>query len=125
MEMRDDDCKSSARFPPKADIRVNCRDVETIQVKDCGLYTDIRCSWMSTFYFNLHNSDGWTRDQEGQDLHGTSEAIRQALKETRALIAADVIAGRPIVMSSFVAVNNQNGVEIGRVGFAKAFSFIS
>lgn len=79
---------------------------------------------MARFYFHLNNSTGFTLDREGQELTSRVDALGQAKIETQAVIAADVKEGRPIVMSSYIIVDDEYGVEVGRVGFADAISIL-
>jgi hypothetical protein len=79
---------------------------------------------MPRFYLHLCNGDGWTHDQEGLEFSGLSQAVAVALKDVRELIAADVTEGRPVYMSSFIALGNSHGQEVGRVTYTDAASFI-
>jgi hypothetical protein len=79
---------------------------------------------MPRFYLHLRNGDGWTRDQEGLEFTGLGQAVAAALKDVRELIASDVAEGRPVYMSSFIALNNGEGQEVGRVTYTDAASFV-
>ncbi|WP_239806908.1 DUF6894 family protein [Croceicoccus hydrothermalis] len=72
---------------------------------------------MPLFYFHLSNSTGWTCDTEGRELEGVQGAREVAIQDARALIAADVLEGRAILMSSYVAIHDAEGEEVDRVGY--------
>jgi hypothetical protein len=76
------------------------------------------------FYFHLCNGDGWTHDREGMEFPRLASAVAAALKDVRGLIAADVTAGKPVFMSSFIALDNGSGQEVGRVTYTDAASFV-
>ena len=83
--------------------------------------------WIGTvpqFYFHLHNGDGWTHDREGQAHADRRTAEYQAEKEARALIAADVAAGHPVLLNSYIAVDDETGREVARVCYSEVATFV-
>ena len=74
---------------------------------------------MAHFYFHLHNGNGWTRDQEGQDFVDVRTAEHQAEREARALVGADIAAGLPVMLNSFIAVHDEGDTEVARVSFSQ------
>ena len=66
---------------------------------------------------------GWTHDHEGQELPDLRTAEYQAEREARALIAADITAGAPVRLNSYIAVDNDNGQEVLRVPFSEVATF--
>jgi hypothetical protein len=48
---------------------------------------------MPHYYFHLHNRDGVTPDEEGQELDGLGEAHSAALAGIRSLLAGEVEEG--------------------------------
>jgi hypothetical protein len=79
---------------------------------------------MARFYLHLCNGDGWTRDGEGMEFRGPAEAAAAALRDVRHLIAADVMDGRPVTMSSFIAIHDESGREVHRVLYADSARFV-
>lgn len=79
---------------------------------------------MTRFFFHLNNGTGLTLDHEGQEFPNRDAALSRAMLEVRAIIAADVRDGRAIAMSSNMIVDDEYGVEIGRVGFSDAVDII-
>jgi hypothetical protein len=79
---------------------------------------------MAHFYFHLHNGNGWLRDQAGQDLSDTRTAEHQAKVEARALVAADVVAGLPVRLNSYIEVDDAAGREVARVTYAEVAKFV-
>ena len=79
---------------------------------------------MSRYFLHLNNSDGWTYDEEGQEIDDADAALEVALREVRALLAADVVSGRPIRMSSYVAVYDEGDSEIARVRYDQAVTLV-
>jgi hypothetical protein len=79
---------------------------------------------MARFFLHLCNGDGWTHDREGLEFTGLSQAVAAALKDVRGLIATDVTEGKPVYMSSFIALDNANGQEVGRVTYTDAANFV-
>ena len=48
---------------------------------------------MPRYYFHLHNGDGVTPDEEGQELDGLGEAHSAALAGIRSILAGEVEEG--------------------------------
>ena len=48
---------------------------------------------MPHYYFHLHNGDGPTPDEEGQDLPGPAEAYAAALADIRSILASEIDDG--------------------------------
>ena len=49
---------------------------------------------MARYYFNLHNSIGFVRDEEGRELSDIETARAEAIRGARSVIAEDVLQGR-------------------------------
>jgi DNA invertase Pin-like site-specific DNA recombinase len=73
------------------------------------------------FYFHLHNSDGWTHDNEGRECEGDAVA-GEAFREARKMIAANVLVGASVLLASFIAVDDSDGQEVHRVTFREALT---
>lgn len=78
---------------------------------------------MPRFYLHLHDGDGWTHDQEGIEFPNVAAASAAALADAREIIAADITAGEPVLVESFIAVDDANGQEVYRITFGGAASF--
>jgi hypothetical protein len=77
---------------------------------------------MAKFYFHLHDGDGWTHDTEGSECQSVELARYKAMAAVRDLICGDVMAGRPIVLSDRVAVDDHRGDEVASVTFGEAIT---
>ena len=49
---------------------------------------------MPLFYFNIHNGNGLTEDEEGRELPDEGAARAEALQGIRSILAEDVRQGR-------------------------------
>jgi hypothetical protein len=75
---------------------------------------------MGRFYFHLRDGDRLIRDQEGQDLPNTSEALREALLAARELLAEAIRSGRERVPEAIV-ITDESGCAIKTVPLAAVF----
>lgn len=78
---------------------------------------------MPHYFFHLHNGEGWVHDREGRDQADLAAVERTAADEARAMIAADVADGTPILLGSFIAVDDDKGNEVARVLYDSVVSF--
>lgn len=78
---------------------------------------------MERYHFNLHERNGFVRDEEGRQLPGLAEVRAEALKGVRSLIAEDAIQGR-IDLSGKVEVLDSQGRSIFTLSFNDAVEII-
>jgi hypothetical protein len=76
------------------------------------------------YYFHLHNGEGWLHDREGRDLPNLASVDLAARQEARALVAADVAEGLPILLNSYIAVDDESGGEVARISFSEVATFV-
>lgn len=78
---------------------------------------------MPRFFFHLHGHDGLSSDLEGRDLTGIDRARPAALKEARAIIAAEVLHGI-VRLDARIDVTDERGTIVHRLPFADAVEFV-
>ena len=71
------------------------------------------------YYFNLHNSVGLIRDEEGVDLPDLDSAREEAIRNARALIADDVLKGR-LDLKAKLDILAEDGTRLFALRFADA-----
>lgn len=74
---------------------------------------------MARYYFNLDNSVGLVRDEEGRELPDLETAREEAIRGCRALIADDVLKGR-LDLAGRIEVLDENGALLFAVRYADA-----
>ena len=78
---------------------------------------------MARFFFHLYGHDGLSIDHEGRDLTGVDRAGPIAMKEARAIIAAEVLQG-VVHLDTRIEVADANGAIVHRLPFAEAIEFV-
>jgi hypothetical protein len=71
------------------------------------------------FYFDLCNGNGFTEDEEGQDLPDVGAARAQAISGARDIMAGEVKQGM-LDLSSFIEVKGERRERIFTLGFDEA-----
>ena len=74
---------------------------------------------MARYYFHLHNGDGLTPDEEGQEFAGPAEAHAAALADIRSILASEVDSGE-LDLNGRVEVHDEAGAQILVVAFSEA-----
>ncbi|MEG3148392.1 hypothetical protein U1769_00745 [Sphingomonas sp. ZT3P38] len=74
---------------------------------------------MARYYFHLHNGDGLTPDEEGQDFAGPAEAHAAALANIRSILASEVDSGA-LDLNGRLEILDEAGVQILVVAFSEA-----
>lgn len=78
---------------------------------------------MSRFFFHLYGHDGLSPDLEGRELTGIDRLGPAALKEARAIIAADVPNG-VVRLDARIVVTDERGTIVHRLAFADAIELV-
>ena len=71
---------------------------------------------MALYFFDLCNGSGFLPDEEGRQFKDADAALEMAREEVRALAAAEIAEGRPLLLGSYLVVR-RDAEEIGRVYF--------
>ena len=74
---------------------------------------------MTRYYFHLHNGDGLTPDEEGQEFSGPAEAHAAALADIRSILASEVDSGE-LDLNGRLEILDDAGVQILVVAFSEA-----
>ena len=79
---------------------------------------------MPKFYFHLHDGEGWIHDTDGAECPSFDVAKAKALAAIRDIVCGDIMAGRAIVLSHYVTVDDDQGIQVAKVSFGDAVSII-
>jgi len=74
---------------------------------------------MPRYYFDVHNGQGFTRDEEGRELVDLDEARTVALVGIRSLLGEEVAAGK-LDLSGRLEVKDSQGRLLLDISFAEA-----
>jgi hypothetical protein len=78
---------------------------------------------MALYYFHLSDGHQALIDPEGRDVADSSQIGDLALREARAMIAQDALAGR-IMLDQFIEVRDESGKLVHRLSFRDAVTMI-
>jgi hypothetical protein len=79
---------------------------------------------MPLYYFHVHNSLGFTRDEEGQELPDVGAALDVAVRSARSLLAAEVSEGR-VDLRGRIDVTDEAGGAVLALPFADAIVLLT
>jgi hypothetical protein len=79
---------------------------------------------MPRYFFDLVASEAPVTDGDGRSFASLADAEQHAIWCAREIIANDVIAGRPIELSSYISVLDEARSEHARIYFKKVISII-
>ena len=74
---------------------------------------------MTRYYFHLHNGDGLTPDEEGQEFSSPAEAHAAALANIRSILASELDSGE-LDLNGRLEILDEAGVQILVVAFSEA-----
>jgi hypothetical protein len=74
---------------------------------------------MPRYFFDLHNGNGFTRDDEGQDLIADSAARQVAIIGIRSILSDEVLQGA-LDLSGRIDIRSESGPIILTVPFRAA-----
>jgi hypothetical protein len=74
---------------------------------------------MPRYYFHVCNGNGFTEDEEGQDLPDLDAARSVAIKAARDIMASDVMRGM-LDLSSFIEIEDADKKLVHTLGFEQA-----
>lgn len=76
---------------------------------------------MPRFYLHVCNGDGFSEDEQGQDLPGIEAARQMAVDGLRGILSEEMKAGQ-LNMASFIEIEDENHQLVMTVPFADAVS---
>jgi hypothetical protein len=78
---------------------------------------------MPRFHLHIRQGAQWLPDEDGIEARDVDAAVEEGIRGARSSIAWDVLAGEPIVMEGYIAVEDAAGKEVRRVLFSEAVTF--